>query len=109
MTVADSDKIVAAVRSIVSEVTPEALEQPKYGGVVYAVDAEHQNELFCGVFVRKDYVTLELNAVAGLNDPNGFLEGEGKTRKHLKLMSLDDLKTKHVRDFIGQSFHTRVR
>ena len=54
-----------------------------YGGLVYTRSASQSKSLFCGIFARKDYVTIERDGGPNLLDPKGILEGEGKTRRHV--------------------------
>lgn len=103
MTSDDRDKIVSSIRAIALETVPNALERSQYGGIVWAIDEDHKNKLFCGAFVRQGYVTLELDATTELPDPEKLLEGTGKTRRHLKLVAIEDIETKHVREFISRS------
>jgi hypothetical protein len=49
-------------------------------------------------------VTIEFDRGVELKDPMGFLEGSGKYRRHLKIRSMADVKTKKPKGFISQSF-----
>ena len=39
-----------------------------------------------------------------MSDPDNFLEGTGKYRKHLKIFQKEDIKNKKVEYYIKQSF-----
>jgi hypothetical protein len=100
----EAQQIVNFVREIVANVVPDANEKAMYGGIVFELEYLTPKRLFCGAFVRKEYVTIEFDRGAELNDPKGFLEGSGKYRRHLKIRSIADVKTKKLKDFISQSF-----
>lgn len=51
-----------------------------YGGIVFVLETP-----FCGIFVRKQYITLELSGGPEMGDPENLLEGSGKQRRHLKI------------------------
>lgn len=98
-----AQQIVGQIREIVAEVAPEAVEKSMYGGLVYEVRLHEQKELLCGTFVHKDYVTLELTGGSELADLVGVLEGEGKTRRHIKLYDLADIGNKKIKTYIERS------
>lgn len=39
-----------------------------------------------------------------MQDPNDFLEGSGKYRRHLKIFQQEDVKNKEVEYYVKQSF-----
>jgi len=43
---------------------------------------------------------VELSCGAFIADPHGLLEGSGKGRRHLKLRSLEDIKSKHLETYL---------
>ena len=100
----EAKKIITELQKIVTKIAPKSVAKGMYGGIVYVRSAAQSKSLFCGIFARKDYVTLELEGGPNLIDPEGILEGEGKTRKHIKLHSLGEIKKKEVKVFIKQAF-----
>jgi len=104
MKVKEAQQIVDFVREIVASVAPDANEKVMYGGIVFELGYLTPKRLFCGVFVRKEYLTIEFDRGAELKDPKGLLEGAGKYRRHLKIRSMADVKTKKLKGFINQSF-----
>ncbi len=92
------------VRNIVANVAPDANEKTMYGGIVFELEYLVPKRLFCGAFVRKEYVTIEFDYGAILKDPKGVLEGAGKYRRHIKIREMSDVKTKNLEGFIKQSF-----
>ena len=99
----DKGETVISLRKSVLEITPSAKEEIKYGGLVFASD----KRLFCGIFVRKNHISVEFDRGAEMQDPNNFLEGSGKNRRHLKIFQQEDIKNKKVEYYIKQSIIKR--
>ena len=89
-------EIVEAVRSLVYQTFPAASEEVKYGGILFASGAQ-----FAGVFAYKAHVTVEFGSGAKINDTFGFLEGSGKGRRHVKLMTVAQLKGKKLAQYLS--------
>ena len=96
----DKGEIVIALRDLVLTIAPNAEEEIKYGGLVFISD----NRLFCGIFVRENHISVEFDRGAQMPDPDNFLEGSGKYRRHLKIYKPEDIKNKKVEYYIQQSF-----
>ncbi len=96
---ADLFPIVARVRAIVLATGPSITEEVKYGGLLFSCGPS-----FCGVFPYKAHVTLEFSQGAALADPHGFLSGDGKFRRHIKLETLQDIETRHVAGYVAQAY-----
>jgi hypothetical protein len=90
--------IVTRVRDIVLAAGPSITEEIKYGGLLFS-----SGQSFCGVFPYKAHVTLEFSQGASLTDPHGFLSGDGKYRRHIKLETVQDIETKCVADYVAQA------
>ena len=71
-------------------------------GIVFLTD----NRLICGIFVRKNHISIEFSMGNEIQDADGFLEGSGKYRRHIKLFELKDMKNKKVKYYFKQSFNT---
>ena len=93
-------EIVISLRKLVSKIAPRAKEEIKYGGLVFASD----KRLFCGIFIRKNHISVEFDRGAELHDPDDFLEGSGKNRRHLKIFQQEDFKNQKVEYYIKQSY-----
>lgn len=96
----EKGEIIVSLREMILKISPDAQEEIKYGGVVFNVDGE----LVSGVFVRKKHVSLEFSFGMKMSDPEGYLEGSGKYRRHLKLMNDKDIISKNVEFFVTQAF-----
>ncbi|MDR7224352.1 DUF1801 domain-containing protein [Aminobacter aminovorans] len=93
---ADHFAIVSRVREIVQQSGPAVSEEIKYGGILFS-----SRSAFCGVFSYAGHVTLEFSAGASLPDPHGVLLGQGKLRRHIKLLALSDIDDRHVADYVA--------
>ena len=93
-------ELLLSLQKTVLKTCPGAHREIKYGGLVFSSDAE----LICGIFIRKRHISLEFGFGNEFSDPNGYLEGSGKFRRHLKIMSVMDIKNKDVESFVIQAF-----
>ena len=91
---------VVSLRELVLNSAPDVKEEIKYGGLVFIKG----KRLFCGIFVRKDHISVEFDRGTEMQDQDGFLEGEGKFRRHLKIHGPDDIEDKKVGYYIKQSY-----
>lgn len=96
----NNKNIVISLRNLVLEIAPNVKEEIKYGGLVFISD----KRLVCGIFLRKNYVSVEFDRGAELQDADNFLEGSGKNRRHLKIFKEEDIKDKKSECYIKQSF-----
>jgi hypothetical protein len=89
--------ILEALRGLVEEVVPEAESSIKWGMPFYTLDGT----MMCALGGHKSHVNLILSGPPGTYaDPNGRLTGDGKTGRHLKLTSLDELPRESVRGWL---------
>ena len=96
----DKGEIVISLRKIVLTIAPDAKQEIKYGGLVFLIDGR----LICGIFVRKNHISIEFTNGAEMQDTDNFLEGGGKYRRHLKIFKYDDIKNKKAGYYIKQAF-----
>ncbi|MFO0107078.1 MAG: DUF1801 domain-containing protein [Burkholderiales bacterium] len=88
-------EIVGAVRALVKNTIESASEEVKYGGILFTSGVQ-----FGGVFAYKAHVTVEFGNGAKIIDSFGFLEGTGKGRRHVKLMSVSQIKDKKLAQYL---------
>jgi hypothetical protein len=89
--------ILEALRKLVEEVAPEATASIKWGMPFYSVGGT----MMCALGGHRSHVNLILAGPPGtFKDPEGRLEGEGKTGRHLTLRSMDDLPREAVRRWV---------
>ncbi len=87
--------IVEAVRALVKKKFKSTTEEVKYGGILFSSGVQ-----FCGVFAYKEHVSVEFGSGAKTKDEIGLLEGSGKGRRHLKLKSEAEIRTKKLAEYL---------
>ena len=97
-------KIIQSLRKMIRIIAPNSEEKVMYGGIIYKIP----DRMFCGLFLRKNHVSIEFDLGYLLEDKNGHLEGTGKYRRHLKIHSKAEIKTKMVKKFIEESFNLKT-
>ncbi len=93
--------IVKRLRALIEETAPEATASLKWGMPHWSLGGK----MLCAVGAHEAHVNLILPGT--YDDPDGLLEGEGKTGKHLRLESIDELPEKQVRAWL-KTAATRV-
>ncbi|ABM24930.1 hypothetical protein Sputw3181_2102 [Shewanella sp. W3-18-1] len=77
-------------------------EEIKYGGILFST-----TKPFCGIFAYQQHVSLEFSAGASFQDAYSLLEGKGKFRRHIKILSNGDISNetlqKKLTDYIWQA------
>ena len=96
----EKGRILISLRETILEKSSAIKEEIKYSGLVYILDSE----LIAGIFIRKKHVSLEFGFGYKMSDPENYLEGTGKYRRHLKLFNEKDLLNKNVDFFVTQMF-----
>ena len=91
--------LVVRIRNLVLDVDPRITEELQYGGILFSAGSP-----FCGLFSYGTHVALEFSRGAELDDPHGVLEGDGKKRRHIKLVAQPDLFQKNLRDYVSRAF-----
>jgi hypothetical protein len=95
-------EIVRSLRKTVLKIAPKSEEKVMYGGIVFISD-----RMFCGIFLRKKYVTIEFDRGYEMNNTQQHLEGTGKYRRHLKIYKKEDIEIKKAKDYILESFNLK--
>jgi hypothetical protein len=89
--------VLDQLRKLVDEAAPDASSSLKWGMPFYEIGGN----TFCALAGFKSHVNLILPGAPGTYaDPDGILQGEGKTGQHLKLRSLDELPRAAVRGWL---------
>jgi hypothetical protein len=93
----DLRAISEALRRLIEEAAPSAESSLKWGMPFFSVDGA----MMCAIGGHKAHVNLILSGPPdAYPDPEGRLEGDGKTGRHLKLRSIDELPRETVRDWL---------
>ncbi len=88
------------LRALVLAQAPQATEllYDSYNAVALAFSFSGRlAEAFCHVAVYPRHVNLGFNRGAELPDPEGLLQGSGKRIRHLKIRTIEDLESAHLR------------
>jgi hypothetical protein len=87
--------IVMAVRRLMRQTFANVTEEVKYGGILFTSGVP-----FAGVFSYKAHVSVEFGSGAKIIDTLGFLEGAGKGRRHIKLVSAAQIAEKQLAAYL---------
>lgn len=87
--------IVEQIRTLVKTTISPLSEEVKYGGILFSSGIQ-----FCGVFAYRNHVSVEFSYGAKISDDLGYLEGNGKFRRHIKLQSLGDIEVKRLTHYL---------
>ncbi|OPY26029.1 MAG: hypothetical protein A4E28_02743 [Methanocella sp. PtaU1.Bin125] len=90
--------IVAALRALMRETAPDALETISYG-----IPAWRGNRILAVMNPSKSGITFSFSRGAGIIDKYGLLEGVGKVSKHVKMKSMKDVDEAALKDYIWQA------
>jgi len=89
--------ILAALRKLIEQAAPDAESSIKWGMPFYTL----RGAMFCALGAHKSHVNLILAGSPGsFHDPEKRLSGGGKTGRHLKLRSVDEIPAKAVRGWL---------
>jgi hypothetical protein len=92
--------ILDQLRAMIAEAAPGATSAIKWGMPFYSVGPN----MMCAVAAFKAHVNLILPGPPGTYaDPGGLLEGDGKTGKHLKLRSPNEIPRAAIRGWLKQA------
>ena len=95
----ENHAMIIAIRDIFRKVDASFGETIKYGGLVFMSG----KDLVGGIFVYRNHLSIEFSVGAGFADPDGFLEGKGKHRRHLKIRAMEDIEAKKVATYVAQT------
>ena len=91
--------VTAELRAVVRSASRKLTEEVKWGWPVYTAGGK----CICGFMAMRDTVNFVLYLGAELNDPDGLIEGTGKSMRHVKLRSLQDIRKSALTKFIRES------
>jgi hypothetical protein len=89
--------ILEELRKLIEATAPAATSSIKWGMPFYTLGGK----MMCALGAHRAHVNLILAGPPdAFADPAGILEGDGKTGRHLKLRTLDDLPRAEVRGWV---------
>ena len=94
--------LALTLREIILEEAPDASESiyQVYTVAIWFGFSGKMKDMFCYIATSAGHVNLGFPRGASLPDPNGVLEGEGKTMRHVKFASLREVERPFVRRYI---------
>ncbi len=95
-------EIALALREIILEEAPDASESvyQVYTVAIWFGFSGRMKDMFCYIATNAGHVNLGFPRGTSLPDPNGVMEGEGKTMRHIKFASLGEVERPLVRRYI---------
>lgn len=93
----DKFELFMKLRDIVFDQHPKTQERVMYGGIMFSLTNDYG-----GIFVRKKHISFEFGDGVEFEDPEKILEGTGKSRRHLKISSMEDIENKKVSYYVNQ-------
>lgn len=98
---AEIEPVLVRVRELVLDVHPEAVEATQLGYQSQAFGTgPKRTESYAYAKVNKAHVNLGFMDGAALPDPEGLLEGTGKSLRHVKLRSVEEVERPAVRALV---------
>ncbi len=76
----DARKLAIKLRAMIFAAAPKATEVFKWSRPCYELDSP-----FCYIVANKKHINIGFNEGASLDDPQGLLEGTGKSMRHVKI------------------------
>jgi hypothetical protein len=86
---------VAALRRLIREAAPDAVESIKWAQPVY-----EDNGPFCYIKAFKSHVNFGFWRGVDIPDPQGLLQGSGDKMRHVRLTRVEDIQTDAFRDMV---------
>jgi len=101
--------LVITLRELIMSIHPNAIEVIRLGdrGVTFGVGPKKMSEGHTYIIPYSSHVNLGFYKGAILDDPKGLLEGTGKSLRHIKIRSKDELNNKEVQDLIKAAVKER--
>lgn len=88
-----------AIKALFLKAETTLVKDVKYGGLVFSLS----DQLVGGIYAYKNHLSIEFSNGAASSDVNKIMEGRGKKRRHIKIVTIDDLSEKNVVYFIAQA------
>lgn len=80
------NEIMQQLRALIHESVPDVAEEFKWSQPVFKSSKD-----FCYLKATKKHVNLGFMDVQKLSDPDGLLEGTGKSMRHVKVKTIADI------------------
>lgn len=97
--------LVKELRQLVLEAVPELIELISWGNLSYQIRKKRD---VCAISPRKAHVSLHFWRGKELEDPEGTLLGTGKKLMHMKITSLQDIKSDALKALVKEAFELEM-
>ena len=94
----DKKEIVKVLREVILSVDPSLNESLKWKQPVYSKKGD-----ICYIFPAGNHVNLGFYNGTELKDPKESLEGAGKTMRHIKIKSLEDIDKEYFWELVSDA------
>ena len=91
--------VAKELRALIRSASRELTEEVKWGWPCYTAGGK----CVCGFMDMKTSVNLVLYQGAELDDPDGLIEGTGKSMRHVKLRGVEDIHKQAFTRFVKES------
>jgi hypothetical protein len=91
--------VAKELRELIHSASRELTEEVKWGWPCYTA----AGKCVCGFMDMKTSVNFVLYQGAELDDPDGLIEGTGKSMRHVKLRSTEDIRKQAFTRFVKKS------
>lgn len=111
MTAEELCPIVIQLKKIILEIDANACEVVRLGdrAATYGVGPKKMKEGYVYILPYKSWVNLGFYKGAMLDDPHGLLEGTGKSLRHIKIRSIEDVDREGIRELIQLAYKERKK
>lgn len=92
-------EVAEELRDVIRGASRELAEEMKWGWPCYTA----AGKCVCGFMDMRETVNFVLYLGARLDDPGGLIEGTGKSMRHIKLRSPQDVRKRAFTKFIKES------
>lgn len=108
-TTAELRAIAERLRALIDELDPACVEVPRPGesAASYGVGPKKMSEAYAYIMPQSSYVNLGFFYGTALPDPEGLLEGSGRTMRHVKIRSLEAAGQPAIRDLLRAALQER--
>ena len=92
--------IALGLRALMLRLVPEAEEKvhPGWKTIAYG-----RSKKFCAISPHKAWVNLQFHSGSALGDSSNLLEGTGKSMRHVKVATLNDVKKRGLAKLIREA------
>jgi hypothetical protein len=94
----EPSELAKEMRQVILDTLPELDEVIKWGHLVYEGDRK-----ICSIMVHKKHINLQIWRGNEIEDPQSLLEGEGKSMRHVKVHTPEEMKGDYFQFLLKQA------